>query len=232
MSQRSGSVGPLLKLIKDNDAMDLMHFEALMSITNLAGFDNETKNRVVAQKGIPTLSYAMFSDHEMVRQAATEALCNMVGHSEFMDYLIKEENIRVWIAFSLDYEANFGCARAAIGCLAMSVIDPEVAKAIIKSPNFDEMIRTLLECGQLEIMHRVLALIIGLIEHGGEYQDAVVATGAGPFCEAYLTTYSDEKKTGKEFSFTPQERASLGATLGLAKKVVQLLRDASVVSHK
>ena len=86
------------------------------------------------------------------------------------------------------------------------------------------MIRTLLECGQLEIMHRVLALIIGLIEHGGEYQDAVVATGAGPFCEAYLTTYSDEKKTGKAFSFTPQERASLGATLGLAKEVVQLLR--------
>ena len=51
----------------------------------------------------------------------------------------------------------------------------------------------------------------------------MVATGVGPFCEAYLTTYSDEKKT-EEFNFTPQERASLGATLGLAKKVVRLLR--------
>ena len=225
VSQRSGAVGPLLKLVKDNDAMDLMHFEALMSLTNLAGFDDETKNRVVSQKGVPTLGYAMFSDHEMVRQAATESLCNMVGHPDFMDWLIKEDNIRVWLAFSLDYEANFGCARAALGCLAMAVPDPEVAKAIIKCDNFDEMIRTLLECGQLEIMHRVMALIIGLIEHGGECREAVVKTGAGPFCEAYLTTYSDEKKVVKEFSFgTPQERGSLEAILGLSKEIAKLLR--------
>eukprot|EP00984_Skeletonema_dohrnii_P002441 scaffold842_cov101-Skeletonema_dohrnii-CCMP3373.AAC.3 len=65
VSQRSGSIGPLLKLVKDNDATDLMHFEALLSLTNLAGFSDETKSRVVAQKGIPTLSYAMFSEHEM-----------------------------------------------------------------------------------------------------------------------------------------------------------------------
>jgi len=224
VSQRSGAVGPLLKLIKDNDAMDLMHFEALMSLTNLIGFDNETKNRVVAQKGIPTLGYSMFSDHEMVRQAATEALCNMVGNPEFMEYLQKEDNLRVWIAFSLDYDANFVCARAAIGCLAMACVDPEIAKAIVKSEKFDELIKTLLECGQLEMMHRVLALILDLIEQGGECRDAVVATGAGPFCDAILTNFSDEKKTQKEFDFSPAERASLGPTLGLAKEVVGLLK--------
>ena len=38
----------LLKLVKDSDALDLQHFEALMSLTNLAGFDDETKNWVVA----------------------------------------------------------------------------------------------------------------------------------------------------------------------------------------
>lgn len=204
--------------------MDLNHFEALMSLTNLAGFDDETKNRVVAQKGIPILGYAMFSDHEMVRQAATECLCNMVPHPEFMDYLIKEDNLRVWVAFSLDYEENFACARAAVGCLAMAAPDPEVAKALVKSQNFNEMVRTLLECGQLEVMHRVLALIATLIEHGGECREAVVGTGAGPFCDAYLTSYSDEKKTMKDFNFSPAERGSLAATLSLAKEVSTLLR--------
>ena len=136
-----------------------------MALTNLAGFDNETKNRVVAQQGISILSYAMFSDHEMVRQAATEAMCNMVPHPEFMDYLTKDENIRVWVAFSMDYEANFGCARAAIGLLAMAVPDPAVANALAKSQKIGEMVRTLLECGQLQLMHRSLALIVGLIEH-------------------------------------------------------------------
>jgi hypothetical protein len=214
----------LLKLVKDIDALDLQHFEALMSLTNLAGFDDETKNRVVAQGGIHVLSYAMFSDHEMVRQAATEAMCNMVPHPEFMQYLTKEENIRVWVAFSMDYEINFGCARAAIGGLAMAVPDPEVANALVKSQKFGEMVRTLLECGQLQLMHRSLALIVGLIEHGDKCRGAIVASGVGPFCEAYLTSYSDEKKTMDDFNFRSEDRGSLAATLSLAKEVARLLR--------
>lgn len=224
VSQRSGAVGPLLKLVKDSDALDLQHFEALMAITNLAGFDNETKNGVVAQGGIHILGYAMFSDHEMVRQAATEAMCNMVPHPKFMEYLSKEDNMRVWIAFSLDYESNFACARAAIGCLAMAVPDADVAKAVIHCQNFNELIRTLLECGQLELMHRVLALIAGLLEHGGDFREAVMTTGAGPFCEAYLTSYSDENKTMDDFKFSSSDRGTLTATLNLAKEVARLLR--------
>lgn len=222
VSQRSGSIGPLLKLVKDNDATDLMHFESLLSLTNLAGFSDETKNRVVAQKGISILSYAMFSEHEMVRQAATEALLNMIPHPEMMDYLKKEDNLRVWVAFALDYEANFACARAAVGSLAMAVPDPEFANALVACPNFGNMIRTLLECGQLELMHRVFALVASLIEHGDKCREAVISTGAGPFCKEYLESYHDEKNV-KKFNFTPAERGSLAATLSLAKEIVKLL---------
>jgi len=222
VSQKSGSIGPLLKLVKDSDATDLMHFEALLSLTNLAGFSDETKNRVVAQKGIPILSYAMFSEHEMVRQAATEALLNMVPHPTMMDYLKKEDNLKVWVAFALDYETNFACARAAVGCLAMAVPDPEFANALVACPKFGEMIRTLLECGQLELMHRVFAVVASLIEHGGKCRDAVISTGTGSFCKAYLESYHDEKNV-KEFNFSPAERGSLAATLSLAKEIVKLL---------
>ena len=224
MSQRSGAVGPLLKLVKDSDALDLQHFEALLSLTNLAGFDNETKNRVVAQRGIPILSYAMFSEHEMVRQAGTEALCNMVPHKEMMEYLCKPDNLRVWMTFSLDYEEHFVCARAAIGCLAMACPDPELANVLISMENFNEFIRTLMECGQLELMHRVLALICGLAELGGKCKEAAIATGAGPFCEAYVASYQNENKTMEDFNFTPAERGGLAATLSLAKEVSKLLR--------
>jgi hypothetical protein len=34
----------------------------------------------------------MFLDHEMLRQAATEAMCNMVPHPALMQYLKKEED--------------------------------------------------------------------------------------------------------------------------------------------
>jgi hypothetical protein len=213
----------LIKLVKDNDALDIMHFEALLSLTNLAGYGDETKNRIVAQKGIPIIGYAMFSDHEMVRQAATEALCNMVGHPDMMEYLQKEENLKVWVVFASDYEENFACARAAIGGLAMAVPDPKVANTLIKVQHFHEMIRTLTECGQLELMHRVLVLITGLIEHGGACREAVIATGAGAFCEAYVASYHDGQKL-KDLNFSPAEQGSFAATLSLAKEVVTMLQ--------
>lgn len=223
VSQRSGSIGPLIKLVKDNDALDLMHFEALLSLTNLAGYGEETKNRVVAQKGIPVISYAMFSDHEMVRRAATEALVNMVGHPDMMEYLHKEDNLKIWVVFASAYEENYACARAAIGGLAMAIYDPQVASALIKVPNFRDMLRTLMECGQLELMHRVLALTTSLIEHGGQCKEAVTATGAGAFCEAYVASYHDGTKM-KEFNWSPTEQSTFAATLSLAKEVVTLLK--------
>ena len=81
-----------------------------------------------------------------------------------------------------------------------------------------------MECGQLELMHRILVLIVGLIEHDGACREAVVATGAGTFFQAYAQSYQDEKKTAKDMNFTQAERSSLGATLSLAKEVVKLLR--------
>lgn len=200
-----------------------MHFEALLSLTNLATFGEETKNRIVAQNGIPALSYAMFSDHEMVRQAATEALCNMVPHPQMMEHLRNTENLRVWVAFACDFEENYACSRAAVGCLAMAVPDPDFAKTLVQTKNFGEMVRQLMECGHLELMHRVLALIAGLIEHGEKCRDAVVATGAGPFCEAYVESYHDGRKF-EQLNFSPSERGSLSATLSLAKEVAKLLR--------
>jgi hypothetical protein len=73
-------------------------------------------------------------------------------------------------------------------------------------------------------MHRSLALIVGLIEHGEKCRGAIVASGVGPFCEAYLTSYSDEKKTMDDFNFSPEDRGSLAATLSLAKEVARLLQ--------
>ena len=43
VSQQSGSIRPLIIIVKDNDVMDLMHFEALLLLTNLAGFGDESK---------------------------------------------------------------------------------------------------------------------------------------------------------------------------------------------
>ena len=105
-SQRMGCVQPLIQLVRDNDATDLQRFESLLALTNLAGYDDETKQRIISERGISVLSYAMFSDHEMVRRAATEAMSNLVPHPDLIEHMQQPEKLKVWIAFASDFDQN------------------------------------------------------------------------------------------------------------------------------
>lgn len=221
VSQRMGSIGPLIQLIHDHESTDLSRFEALMAITNLASLDEETKNRVIAEKGIARLGYAMFSDHEMVRRAATEAMSNLIPHPEMMKYLADPENIRLWVAFAREFDENLECSRAAIGCLAMASQDPKVAEVLAKAAHFQEMATSLLECGNLELMHRILVALLNMTDHGGKCKEAVVSSGCGVFCQAFAQSYHDGTMASG-LNFNEQEKGLLLVTVDLAKEVSKL----------
>jgi hypothetical protein len=216
-----GSIKPLIQLIRDNDSTDLQQFEALLAITNLASASDETKERIIAEKGISTLSYAMFSDHEMVRRAGTEAMCNLVPHPAMMEHLADPEHLRLWLAFASDVEGNFECARAASGCLAMSSFDPAVAEALVGLKSFRESMRTMLECGNLEVMHRVLVTVLNLVEQGDKCREGAISAGLVAFCAAYVATYHDGRKAD-ELHFSESEHGQIAVTVDIAKQIVSL----------
>ena len=221
VSQRMGSIGPLIQLIHDHESTDLSRFEALMAITNLASLDEETKDKVIAEKGIARLGYAMFSDHEMVRRAATEAMSNLIPHPEMMKYLTDPENIRLWVAFAREFDENLECSRAAIGCLAMASQDPAIAEVLAASAHFEEMATSLLECGNLELMHRVLVALLNMSDHGGKCKEAVISSGCGVFCLAYVQSYQDGTMASG-LNFNEQEKGLMLVTVDLAKEISKL----------
>ena len=107
----------------------------------------------------------------MVRRAATEAMSNLFPHRDLVSYLQDPEHLKLWVAFACDFEENFECARAAAGCLAMASQVKEVANVLSALPSFREMVRSLLECGNFELMHRILVLILNTLEHGDKPRD-------------------------------------------------------------
>ena len=222
-AQRLGSVRPLIQLIRDNKASDLQHFEALLSLTNVASSGEDAKNRIVAEKGIGSLHFAMFSDHEMVRRAATEAMCNLVPHEGMMNHLKEEDNLRLWLAFAADHEENYECARAAAGCLAMATQDEEVAIQLVALEKFRESATGMLESGRLEIMHRVLVILLNLAMHGDECLDRLKTESLVAFCEAYISSYQSGEVNSIEFP--ESEKALLPVTVDLAKKIVKAASD-------
>lgn len=217
-AQRLGSIKPLLLLLRDIKSSDLQRFESLLSLTNVASSGEDAKNRIVTEKGIPALHYAMFSDHEKVRQASTEAMCNLVGHKAMTDHLSKEENLRLWLAFAVDYEENYECARAAAGCLAMATQDEIVALELSKLEKFRAHFTSLLESGRLEIMQRILVAVLNLVLHGSETREKAISEGLVAFCQAYIEL---QNHSNEELEFSAEEKKLLPMTVDIAKEVVK-----------
>jgi protein unc-45 len=164
----------------------------------------------------------MFADHEMVRRAATEALCNLVPHEAMMEHLTNEEHLRLWMAFAVDHEDHYECARAAGGCLAMASQDESIALVIVQLAKFKEQVSALLESGRLELMQRALVLVLNLVAHGSTTREKTVEAGLVDFCRAYIELQQHAASGGgEELDFSEQERQLLPVTIDIAKKIVQ-----------
>lgn len=221
-AQSMGAIKPLIQLVREVNSTDLQRFEALLSLTNLASMGDSTKNKIVAESGLSTIKFAMFSDHPLVKKAATECLCNMVGNEKFMKVLQNVEELRLWLALASDFEDNYECARAAAGCLAMATGDPAVAKALIQIPKFKEQMDACLQSGSVEIIHRMMVVILNLLElDDDELKVAAVENGLVAFCDAYVDSYKEGGSQLKELPFEGDELAAFRATIDVAKQIVK-----------
>jgi hypothetical protein len=218
-AQSMGSIKPMISLIRDVDSTDLQQFESLMALTNIASVSDAFKNKIVAERGIVTFKFAMFSEHELVRKAATEALCNLVPNEKFMKSLQDDKEMRLWLSLASDFEDHFECARAAAGCLAMATCYPEIADTLIQCDTFKNRMDETLECGSLEIMHRMLVVIQNLVELGGKYREAALENQLVAFARVYVESYHDGGKS-MELDFGEQDMGIFNGTVDVAKKIV------------
>ncbi len=74
-------VRPILKLLKDENTA-LENFEALMALTNLAGSGENVRKRILKEGGFANIEHYMYEQHQMLRRASTECMCNLVVQEE------------------------------------------------------------------------------------------------------------------------------------------------------
>ncbi|CAE6420060.1 unnamed protein product [Rhizoctonia solani] len=120
------AIGPLSSLLFHKDASTLQQFEALMALTNLAGVDADGVIKPVGARRIEEL---MLEEHKMVRRAAVELLCNLVGSEEIWkrytgegedaNQTSKAVQSRLHVLMALSDVEDLSTRRAASGALAM-----------------------------------------------------------------------------------------------------------------
>ncbi|KAJ0405149.1 hypothetical protein P43SY_001354 [Pythium insidiosum] len=152
------SIKSLLDLCKGDS--QLLQFEALMALTNIASVSDETKNRIVTEpQSLSTLQYLQFSEHELVRRAATETICNLLPNEQIIEKIfLNDEKMRLWLALaSVEEEAeDFETARAAAGALAMVSQVPQVSWLMMQQGALEAFVRVVEISTREETLHRAL----------------------------------------------------------------------------
>ncbi|CAE7218291.1 unnamed protein product [Rhizoctonia solani] len=125
-SSPRSAIGSLSTLLSHKDATTLQQFEALMALTNLAGVDADG---VVKPVGARRIEELMLEEHKMVRRAAVELLCNLVGSEEIWQRYTgdgdeagqtsKAVQSRLHVLMALSDVEDLPTRRAASGALAM-----------------------------------------------------------------------------------------------------------------
>ncbi|XP_048256515.1 protein unc-45 homolog B-like [Haliotis rufescens] len=145
-------VRPLISLLQV-ERSGLQNFEALMALTNLASVSDSVRNRIVSEKGIPAIDNYMYEEHEMLRRAATQCMCNLVMNEKVIK-LYEGENDRVKLMVLFCGEEDPELRLAAAGAIAMISSLPSIAKKIIEVKGWYEIIQGLAVEEEIQLQHR------------------------------------------------------------------------------
>ncbi|KAG0069945.1 hypothetical protein BGZ89_001788 [Linnemannia elongata] len=141
-------VKPLIWLLESTD--QLCQFESLMALTNLGSMgDIQVLSLIVQDGGIEKMENLQFSEHNLVRRAATEALCNMIFFEPVFELYSdpKQGKNKIHLMLALCDADDFMTRRAASGALAVLSTSPEVCKMIIEQTRGLEILRSLITLG-------------------------------------------------------------------------------------
>ncbi|VTJ77007.1 Hypothetical predicted protein [Marmota monax] len=123
-------VRPLVGLL-DTQRDGLQNYEALLGLTNLSGrsdklrtqglssFNLSPQTEIFKERALPDIENYMFENHDQLRQAATECMCNMVVNKEVQERFLADGNDRLKLVVLLCGEDDDKVQNAAAGALAM-----------------------------------------------------------------------------------------------------------------
>ena len=162
-------VRPLVKLLGLNTT-GLQQFESLMALTNLAQVSDEVRKRIVKEKGVQAIENLMFEEHEMIRRAATECMCNMVICEDVFDQYLQDcttpERVKLLVLFAGEEDPLL--QRAATGALAILSSHEKICKKITEVKSWKEIFKQLLVCENQELQHRATYVVANMIENDGD----------------------------------------------------------------
>ncbi|XP_053128386.1 protein unc-45 homolog A [Hemicordylus capensis] len=143
----------------------LQNFEGLMALTNLAGASERLRQKIVKEKALPMVEGYMFEEHEMIRLAATECMCNLTLSPEVRELFLAEGSDRLKLLVLYSGEEDERLQRAASGTLAVltSLLPAVCARIPQVTTHWLEILQALLLSPSSELQHRGAVVVRNMV---------------------------------------------------------------------
>nr|XP_056721745.1 protein unc-45 homolog A [Euleptes europaea] len=143
----------------------LQNFEGLMALTNLAGTSERLRLKIVKEKAVPMVEGYMFEEHEMIRLAATECMCNLALSPEVAKLFLAEGSDRLKLMVLYSGEEDERLRRAAAGTLAVltSLLPQTCARIPQATAHWLEILQALLLSTSTELQHRGVVVVRNMV---------------------------------------------------------------------
>ncbi|XP_008846366.1 protein unc-45 homolog B [Nannospalax galili] len=188
-------VRPLVSLL-DTQRDGLQNYEALLGLTNLSGRSDKLRQKIFKEKALPDIENYMFENHDQLRQAATECMCNMVINKEVQERFLADGNDRLKLVVLLCGEDDDKLQNAAAGALAM--LTAAHKKLCLKmtqvTSQWLEILQRLCLHDQLSVQHRGLVIAYNLLSADAELAKKLVESELLEILTVVGKQEPDEKK--------------------------------------
>ncbi|XP_046282976.1 protein unc-45 homolog B isoform X2 [Marmota monax] len=188
-------VRPLVGLL-DTQRDGLQNYEALLGLTNLSGRSDKLRQKIFKERALPDIENYMFENHDQLRQAATECMCNMVVNKEVQERFLADGNDRLKLVVLLCGEDDDKVQNAAAGALAM--LTAAHKKLCIKmtqvTSQWLEILQRLCLHDQLSVQHRGLVIAYNLLAADAELAKKLVESELLEILTVVGKQEPDEKK--------------------------------------
>ena len=155
-------IRPLVALLKSENG--LQQFEGLMALTNLAGVNNDVRRRILKEGGVREIESLMFEEHELIRRAATEAMCNLIQLEDIAKRFHDDDVERVKLLTLFAGEEDEGLSMAAAGALAQLTHSAPICKKMMEVKSYAEILKQICLSENMGIRHRGIYVLANLIE--------------------------------------------------------------------
>lgn len=192
-------VRPLLALLHP-DCTALENFEALMALCNLAGMNENTRNRILKEGGLAKVEHYLYEDHEMLLRAATQCVCNLLQSEEVIK-TYEGNNDKTKFLYLLCQEEDVDTVKAAAGALCiLTSVSKICCRKLLDCQPWLETLKCLLANPDKEIQFRGSYMLYNIVKDDKDIAAKIFETEVMEILMALTKLEDPEFNRTKEYA--------------------------------